>query len=103
MIVSAHHENVLKTRISVQEKIFTWYKNVLLKSFHDLFSFSCALKEIWIWKRHEPRFLGPENQFDFVHVEKFSKLALSHSFPIGLKALLAFKTSKQFLALSLLS
>ncbi|KAF2606372.1 hypothetical protein F2Q68_00044111 [Brassica cretica] len=67
LIVSAYHENVLNTSISLRKQIFTWY---------------------------EPKFLGPENHFDFVHVEKFSKLTLSHSFPISLKALLAFKTSK---------
>ncbi|KAF3572930.1 hypothetical protein F2Q69_00058435 [Brassica cretica] len=67
LIVSAYHENVLNTSISLRKQIFTWY---------------------------EPKFLGPENHFDFVHVEKFSKLTLFHSFPIGLIALLAFKTSK---------
>ena len=40
LIVSAHHENSLVKRISMQERIFSWYKNVLLehRSFHDLFS-----------------------------------------------------------------
>ncbi|KAF3593338.1 hypothetical protein DY000_02021180 [Brassica cretica] len=52
------------------------------------------LKEIWIWKKHEPKLFRPESQFDFVHVEKFLKLALSHSLPIGFTALLDFKTSK---------
>ena len=78
----------------MRKQIFTWYKNVLLKYFHDLFSLSCALKEIWIWKKHEPKLFRPESQFDFIHVEKFLKLALSHSFPIGFTALLDFKTSK---------
>ncbi|KAF2606102.1 hypothetical protein F2Q68_00044121 [Brassica cretica] len=80
MIVSAHLENVLKPRISKQKQIFTWLKNVLLKPFHELFSLSCALKEIWFRKRHEPKLLRPKNQFDFIHDENFSKLALSHSF-----------------------
>ena len=36
----------------------------------------------------------PENQFYFVHVEEFSKLALSHYFLICFTALLDFKTGK---------
>ncbi|KAF2600377.1 hypothetical protein F2Q68_00010218 [Brassica cretica] len=81
LIVSAHQENVLKPRISKQKRIFTWLKNVLLKPFHELFLLSCALKEIWFRKKHEAKFLKPKNHFDFVHDERFSKLALSHSFP----------------------
>ncbi|KAF3507051.1 hypothetical protein F2Q69_00005024 [Brassica cretica] len=81
LLVSTHHENVLNPRISQQKQIFTWLKNVLLKHFHELFSLSCALKEIWFRKRHEPKFLRPKNQFDFIHDENFSKLALPHSFP----------------------
>ena len=46
LIASTHHENVLNPRISKQKQIFTWLKNVLLKPFHELFSLSCALKEI---------------------------------------------------------
>ena len=38
--------------------------------------------------------LRPENQFDLVHVEKSSKLALSHSFPNIFTALLDVKTNK---------
>ena len=81
MIISSHHKNVLKPRISKQKRIFTWLKNVLLKPFHELFSLSCALKEIWCRKKHESKLLKPKNYFDFVHDERFSKLALSHSFP----------------------
>ena len=51
LIVSSHHENVLKPRISKQIQIFTWLINVLLKSFHDLISLRCALKEIWNEKK----------------------------------------------------
>ncbi|XP_013723767.1 uncharacterized protein LOC106427593 [Brassica napus] len=81
LVVSAHHENVLNPRISKQKHIFNWLKNVLLKPFHELFSMSCALKEIWCRKKHDPNLLRPMNQFDFVHDEKLSDLALSHSFP----------------------
>ncbi|KAF2558546.1 hypothetical protein F2Q68_00015594 [Brassica cretica] len=56
LIDSAHHENVLKPRISKRNHIFTW-------------------------KKHKPKLLRPKNHFDLVHDEKFSKLALSHSFP----------------------
>ncbi|WZZ20552.1 LOW QUALITY PROTEIN: hypothetical protein YC2023_121939 [Brassica napus] len=41
LIVSAHHENVLKPRISKRKHIFTWLKNVLFKPLHELFSMSC--------------------------------------------------------------
>ncbi|KAF3539906.1 hypothetical protein F2Q69_00022109 [Brassica cretica] len=81
LIVSFHHENVLNPRISKQKYIFNWLKNVLLKPFHELFSMSCALKEIWCRKKHEPKLLRPMNQFDFFHDKKLSDLALSHSFP----------------------
>ena len=94
LIVSAHHENVLNPRISKQKQIFTLLKNVLLISFHELFSLSCALKEIWSGKEHETKLLRTENQFDFVHVEKFLKLGLSLSFPNSFTALHDFKTSK---------
>ncbi|KAF2616062.1 hypothetical protein F2Q70_00011589 [Brassica cretica] len=57
LIVYAHYENVLNTRISMQKQIFTWYKNILLKSFHELFSLSCALKETRIWRKHESKLL----------------------------------------------
>ena len=81
LIVSAHHENVLNPNISKQKHIFNWLKNVLLKSFHELFSMICALKANWCRKKHEPKLLRPMNQFDFVHDKKLSDLALSHSFP----------------------
>ena len=81
LIVSAHHEYVLKPRISKQKQIFTWLKNVLLKPFHELFSLSCALKEIWCRKKHETKLLKPKNHFDFVHDERFSESALSHCSP----------------------
>ena len=45
-------------------------------------------------KKCELKLLRPENQFDFVHVEKFSKLALSHFFPNIFSPLLEFKISK---------
>ncbi|WZZ77812.1 LOW QUALITY PROTEIN: hypothetical protein YC2023_098384 [Brassica napus] len=94
LIVSAHHENVLKPRISKRNHIFTWLKNVLFKPFHDLFSLSCALKKIWCRKKHESKLLRPKNHFDLVHDEKFSKLALSHSFPNCFTAFLDFEISK---------
>ena len=50
-IVSAYHENVLNQRISKRKHIFTWLKNVLFKSFHELFLMSCVLKEIWCRKK----------------------------------------------------
>ena len=81
LIVSAHHENFLNPRISKQKQIFTWLKNVLLKPFHELFSLSCALKEIWCRKKHETKLLKPKNHFDFVHDERFSESALSHCLP----------------------
>ncbi|KAF2606101.1 hypothetical protein F2Q68_00044122 [Brassica cretica] len=81
LIVSTHHENVLNPKISKQKQIFTWLKNVLLKPFHELFSLSCVLKEIWFRKRRETKLLRPKNQFDFIDDENFSKLALAHSFP----------------------
>ena len=94
LIVSAHHENVLNPRISKRKHIFTWLKNVLLKPFHELFYLSCALKEIWCRKMHEPKLLRPKNQFDFVHDENFSYLALSISFPNRFTALPNFKINK---------
>ena len=39
------------------------------------------MKEIWCRKKHEAKLLKPKNHFYFVHDERFSKLALSHSFP----------------------
>ncbi|WZZ44812.1 hypothetical protein YC2023_041071 [Brassica napus] len=66
LIVSAHHENVLKPRTSKQKQIFTWLKNVLLKPFREFFSLSCALKEIWCRKKHEAKLLKPKSHFDFV-------------------------------------
>ncbi|KAG5384241.1 hypothetical protein IGI04_035711 [Brassica rapa subsp. trilocularis] len=54
LITSAHHENILNPRISKRKHIFTWLKTVLPKSFPDLFSLSCALKEIW--KLGKPKF-----------------------------------------------
>ncbi|WZY93533.1 hypothetical protein YC2023_065862 [Brassica napus] len=81
LIVSTLHENVLKPRISKRKHILTWLKNVLLKPFHELCSLSCALKEIWFRKRHEPKLLRPKNQFDFIHNKNFSDLALSLSVP----------------------
>ncbi|WZZ03193.1 hypothetical protein YC2023_089114 [Brassica napus] len=80
LIASTLHENVLKPRISKRKHILTWLKNVLLKPFHELCSLSCALKEIWFRKRHEPKLLRPKNSFDFVHDDNFSNLALSLSF-----------------------
>ncbi|KAF2590837.1 hypothetical protein F2Q70_00038089 [Brassica cretica] len=94
LIVSAHHENVLKSRISKRNHIFTWLKNDLFKPFHDLFSLSCALKEIWCRKKDEPKLLRPKNHFDLVHDEKFSKLTLSHSFANRFTTLLDFEISK---------
>ena len=93
-IVSAHHENVLNPRISKRKHIFTWLKNVLLKPFYEEFYLSCALKEIWCRKLHEPKLLRPKNQFDFVHDEKFSDLALSLSFPDRFTAWPNFKIDK---------
>ncbi|KAF3585632.1 hypothetical protein F2Q69_00028893 [Brassica cretica] len=81
LIVSAHHENVLNPIISKGKHIFTWLKNVLLKPFYEEFYLSCALKEIWCRKMHEPKLLRPKNQFDFIYDEKFSDLAFSLSFP----------------------
>ncbi|KAG5384565.1 hypothetical protein IGI04_036035 [Brassica rapa subsp. trilocularis] len=80
LIASTLHENVLKPRISKRKHILTWLKNVLLKPFHELISLSCALKEIWCRKKHEPKLLRPKNQFDFIHDKNFSDLALSLSF-----------------------
>ncbi|KAG5393534.1 hypothetical protein IGI04_023497 [Brassica rapa subsp. trilocularis] len=80
LIASTLHENVLKPRISKRKHILTFLKNVLLKPFHELCSLSCALKEIWFRKRHEPKLLRPKNSFDFVHDDNFSNLALSLSF-----------------------
>ncbi|KAG5412917.1 hypothetical protein IGI04_000484 [Brassica rapa subsp. trilocularis] len=80
LIASTLHENVLKPRISKRKPILTWLKNVLLKPFHELISLSCALKEIWCRKKHEPKLLRPKNQFDFIHDKNFSDLALSLSF-----------------------
>ncbi|WZY99877.1 hypothetical protein YC2023_072206 [Brassica napus] len=94
LIISAHHENVLKPRISKRNHIFTWLKNVLFKPFHELCSLSCALKEIWFRKRHEPKFLRPKNQFDFIHDNNFSNLALSLSFPERFTAWPNFKIDK---------
>ncbi|KAG5375443.1 hypothetical protein IGI04_040039 [Brassica rapa subsp. trilocularis] len=93
LILSAHHENVLNPGISKEKQIFTWLKNVFLMSFHELFSSSCALKEIWSGKEHELKLLRPENQFDFVHVEKFLKLAPSISFSNSFTALHDFETN----------
>ncbi|WZZ15488.1 hypothetical protein YC2023_108577 [Brassica napus] len=80
LIASTLHENVLKPRISKRKPILTGLKNVLLKPFHELISLSCALKEIWCRKNHEPKLLRPKNQFDFIHDKNFSDLALSLSF-----------------------
>uniref|UniRef100_A0A0D3DQU7 Uncharacterized protein n=1 Tax=Brassica oleracea var. oleracea TaxID=109376 RepID=A0A0D3DQU7_BRAOL len=96
LIISAHHENVLNPRISKRKHIFTWLKNVLLKPFHELFYLSCALKEIWYRKMHEPKLLRPKIQFDFVHDENFSDLALSLSFPNSFTAWPNFKIYKPF-------
>ncbi|KAF2581179.1 hypothetical protein F2Q68_00004774 [Brassica cretica] len=35
----------------------------------------------WFRKKHDAKLLKPKNHFYFVHDERFSKLALSHSFP----------------------
>ena len=43
---------------------------------------------------HEPKLLRPKNQFDFVHDENFSDLALSLSFPNRLTAWPNFKIDK---------
>ncbi|KAG5397766.1 hypothetical protein IGI04_019580 [Brassica rapa subsp. trilocularis] len=77
LIASTLHENVLKPRISKRKHILTWLKNVLLKPFHELISLSCALKEIWFRKRHDPKLLRPKNQFDFIHDKNFSDLTLT--------------------------
>ncbi|KAG5411923.1 hypothetical protein IGI04_008242, partial [Brassica rapa subsp. trilocularis] len=94
LIISAHHENVLKPRISKRNHIFTWLKNVLFKPFHELCSLSCALKEIWFRKRHEPKFLRPKNEFDFIHDKNFSDLALTLCFPDRFSAWPNFKIDK---------
>ncbi|KAG5400804.1 hypothetical protein IGI04_015411 [Brassica rapa subsp. trilocularis] len=94
LIISAHHENVLKPRISKRNHIYTWLKNVLFKPFHELCSLSCALKEIWFRKRHEPKFLRPKNQFDFIHDKNFSDLALTLCFPDRFSAWPNFKINK---------
>ncbi|XP_033128448.1 uncharacterized protein LOC117125858 [Brassica rapa] len=94
LIISAHHEYVLKPRISKRNHIFTWLKNVLFKTFHELCSLSCALKEIWFRKRHEPKFLRPKNQFDFIHDKNFSDLALTLCFPDRFSAWPNFKIDK---------
>ena len=44
---------------------------------------------------HEPKLLRPKNQFDFVHDENFSDLALSLSFPNRFTAWANFKIDKQ--------
>ena len=95
LITSAHYENVLNPRISKRKHIFTWLKIVLLKPFHELFYLSCALKEIWCRKMHEPNLPRPKNQFDFVHDDNFSDLALSLSFPNCFTAWPNFKIDKQ--------
>ncbi|KAG5415820.1 hypothetical protein IGI04_003387 [Brassica rapa subsp. trilocularis] len=94
LIASTLHENVLKPRISKRKHILTWLKNVLLKPFHELCSLSCALKEILFRKRHEPKFLRPKNQFDFIHDKNFSYLALTLCFPDRFSAWPNFKIDK---------
>ena len=97
LIVSAHHENVLKPRTSKQKQIFTWLKNVLLKPFREFFSLSCALKEIWCRKKHEAKLLKPKSHFDFVLDERCSKSVVSHCFPNSFTAWPDFEIDKQIL------
>lgn len=52
------------------------------------------MKEIWFKKRHEPKFLRPNNQFDFIDDENFSKLALPHCFPNSFTAWPDFEIDK---------